>query len=191
MTAYMVDQKPFGKNGYFPNLRGDRSTLQDKALRVELNHDFAVALRDCSQCDLVPTYSSDCHAVIASRYGYLPPSDSARTHSHARNRVTGIDWFCRAQLARFCPAPQPQEQRDTPNTHALAFEERPALLVDHGRLSRQNSRYRGLLRDARLKVAQACIEDVDYKSSCGLDKVADRCPGRRRLDRVRSELTDD
>jgi len=63
-----------------------------------------------------------------------------------------------------------EEQRDTPNTHALAFEERLAFLVDRERLSRQNSRYRGLLRDARLKVAQACVEDVNYKTSRGLDK---------------------
>ena len=31
-----------------------------------------------------------------------------------------------------------EEQRDTPNTHALSFEERLALLVDRERLSRQN-----------------------------------------------------
>jgi IstB-like ATP binding protein len=47
------------------------------------------------------------------------------------------------------------EQRDTPNTHVLSFEERLALLVDRERLSRQNSRYRRLLREAGLKVAQA------------------------------------
>jgi len=64
-----------------------------------------------------------------------------------------------------------EEQRDTPNTHALSFEERIALLVDRERLSRQNSRYRGLLRDARLKVAQACVEDVSYKGGRGLDKT--------------------
>jgi DNA replication protein DnaC len=63
-----------------------------------------------------------------------------------------------------------EEQRDTPNTHALAFEERLALLVDRERLYRQNSRYRGLLRDARLKVAQACVEDINYKTHRGLDK---------------------
>lgn len=63
------------------------------------------------------------------------------------------------------------EQRDAPNTHALAFEERFALLVDRERLYRQNSRYRGLLRDARLKVAQACIEDVNYRPDRGLDKA--------------------
>ena len=63
-----------------------------------------------------------------------------------------------------------QEQRDMPNTHALSFEERLALLVDRERLHRQNTRYRGLLRDARLKVAQACVEDVNYRTDRGLDK---------------------
>jgi hypothetical protein len=76
-----------------------------------------------------------------------------------------------------------EEQRETPNTHALSFEERLALLVDRERLSRQNSRYRGLLREARLKVAQACVEDVNYKTSRG--------PGRRRMDRARTEFTND
>lgn len=64
-----------------------------------------------------------------------------------------------------------EEQRNTPNTHSLAFEERLALLVDRERLSRQNSRYRGLLREARLKVAQACVEDVRYQTGRGLDKA--------------------
>jgi DNA replication protein DnaC len=63
-----------------------------------------------------------------------------------------------------------EEQRDTPNTHALAFEERLALLVDRERLHRQNGRYRGLLRDARLKVAQACVEDINYKTHRGLER---------------------
>jgi DNA replication protein DnaC len=63
-----------------------------------------------------------------------------------------------------------EHQRQTPTTHALAFEERLALIVDRERLYRQNSRYRGLLRDARLKVAQACIEDISYKPGRGLDK---------------------
>jgi len=36
-----------------------------------------------------------------------------------------------------------ENQRQTPTTHALAFEERLALLVDRERLYRQNGRYRG------------------------------------------------
>lgn len=50
---------------------------------------------------------------------------------------------------------------------ALAFEERLALLVDRERLHRQNGCYRGLLCEARLKVSQDCIEDINYKKqSC-------------------------
>ena len=63
-----------------------------------------------------------------------------------------------------------ENQRETPTTPALAFEERLALLVDGERLHRQNGRYRGLLREARLKVSQACIEDINYKTGRGLDK---------------------
>jgi DNA replication protein DnaC len=64
-----------------------------------------------------------------------------------------------------------EEQRDTPNTNALSFEERLALLVDRERSGRHNTRYRGLSRKARLKVSQACVEDVDYKSDRGLEKA--------------------
>src|SRR5262249_43465563 len=63
-----------------------------------------------------------------------------------------------------------EEQRDTPNTHTLSFEERLGLLGDSERLGRTNPRYRGLLRKARLKVAQACVEDVHYKADRGLEK---------------------
>ena len=63
-----------------------------------------------------------------------------------------------------------EQQRETPDTHALAFEERFGLLVDRERLYRQNGRYRGLLREARLKVSQACVEDISYKPGRGLDK---------------------
>jgi len=64
-----------------------------------------------------------------------------------------------------------EEQRETPNTHALSFEERLALLVDRERLHRDNSRYRGLMREARLKVAAASVEDINYKPNRGLDKA--------------------
>jgi DNA replication protein DnaC len=64
-----------------------------------------------------------------------------------------------------------EEQRETPNTHALAFEERFALLVDRERLHRENTRYRGLMREARLKVASASVEDINYKPQRGLDKA--------------------
>ena len=64
-----------------------------------------------------------------------------------------------------------QEQQLTPEIHSLGFEERMALLVDREQLHRDNQRRTRLLRGARLKVAQACIEDIDYKAARGLQKA--------------------
>ncbi len=63
-----------------------------------------------------------------------------------------------------------EEQQRTPAAQALSFEERIALLVDRERLWRENQRRTRLLRGARLKVAGASIEDIDYKAARGLDK---------------------
>jgi hypothetical protein len=63
-----------------------------------------------------------------------------------------------------------EEQQQTPAIHALAFDERLALIVDRERLYRDNHRRTRLLRGARLKVAEACIEDINYKAARGLDK---------------------
>jgi DNA replication protein DnaC len=63
-----------------------------------------------------------------------------------------------------------EEQQRTPTLQALAFEERVALLVDRERLYRDHQRRSRLLRGARLKVAEACIEDINYKAARGLDK---------------------
>jgi hypothetical protein len=62
-----------------------------------------------------------------------------------------------------------EERQRTPAVHALSFEERIALLVDRERLWRENQRRTRLLRGARLKVAAASIEDIDYKAARGLD----------------------
>ena len=63
-----------------------------------------------------------------------------------------------------------EEQQRTPSVQALSFEERIALLVDRERLRRENHRRMRLLRGARLKVAEASIEDINYKAARGLDK---------------------
>jgi len=63
-----------------------------------------------------------------------------------------------------------EEQSQLPGVQALAFEERIALIVDRERLHRDNQRRTRLLRGAHLKVAQASIEDIDYKAARGLDK---------------------
>jgi DNA replication protein DnaC len=63
-----------------------------------------------------------------------------------------------------------EEQQQTPNIQALSFEERVALLVDRERIYRDNLRRTRLLRGARLKVAEASLEDINYKAARGLDK---------------------
>ena len=63
-----------------------------------------------------------------------------------------------------------EEQQQTPSMQALSFEERIALIVDRERLYRDNQRRTRLLRGAHLKVAEACVEDINYKAARGLDK---------------------
>lgn len=67
-----------------------------------------------------------------------------------------------------------QEQLQNAKTHALAFDERLALLVDAEWMHRENARFKRVLRDAKLKLAQACIEDIDYPAKRDLDKAVVR-----------------
>ena len=64
------------------------------------------------------------------------------------------------------------EQQRNPESSSLCFDERLALLVDAEWLDRQNKRLGRALREAKLRLPNACIEDVDY-------------PARRQLDRGR------
>jgi DNA replication protein DnaC len=63
-----------------------------------------------------------------------------------------------------------EEQQQSPAIQALSLEERIALIVDRERLYRDNLRRTRLLRGAHLKVAAACVEDINYKAARGLDK---------------------
>ena len=63
-----------------------------------------------------------------------------------------------------------EEQLQNPSTASLAFEERIGLLVDRERLHRENGRTTRLLRLARLKHAQASVEDINYRADRKLDK---------------------
>lgn len=53
--------------------------------------------------------------------------------------------------------------------HSLSFEDRISMLVDAERLARDNRRLKRFTKNARMKVG-ASIEDIDYKSTRGLDK---------------------
>lgn len=53
--------------------------------------------------------------------------------------------------------------------HSLSFEDRISMLVDAERLARDNRRLKRFTKNARMKVG-ASVEDIDYKSTRGLDK---------------------
>lgn len=63
-----------------------------------------------------------------------------------------------------------EEQLATPAATSLAFEERFAMLLDREVNSRDTKRVIRLLKNARLKNPQACLEDIDHRSSRTLDK---------------------
>ncbi|MFN0315711.1 MAG: IS21-like element helper ATPase IstB [Burkholderiales bacterium] len=63
-----------------------------------------------------------------------------------------------------------EEQLCTPTAESLPFEERVGLLLDREVTWRDSKRLERLLKSARLKFPQACIEEVDYRASRGLDK---------------------
>ena len=61
------------------------------------------------------------------------------------------------------------EQMALPDIDELSFEERLGLLVDREMTEREDRRLTTRLRQAKLK-QNACIEDIDFKQSRGLDK---------------------
>jgi DNA replication protein DnaC len=64
------------------------------------------------------------------------------------------------RLAAMAEAYQAQ-QRD-PAAAALGFDERLGMLVDAEALARENRALRRRLKEARLKLSQACLEDLDH-----------------------------
>ena len=66
-----------------------------------------------------------------------------------------------------------QQQSDT-QVSQLTFDERLALLVDSEYLARENRSHRRRLTEAKLKLGQACIEDIEYPAQRNLDKAVIR-----------------
>lgn len=52
----------------------------------------------------------------------------------------------------------------------LSFDERLGLLVDAEWLHRENKRLERCLKEARLKLSSACVEDIDYAARRDLDR---------------------
>jgi DNA replication protein DnaC len=62
------------------------------------------------------------------------------------------------------------EQMNIADSDTLSFEERLGLLADREMTEREDRRLKTRLRQAKLKL-NACIEDIDYRSTRGLDKA--------------------
>ena len=62
-----------------------------------------------------------------------------------------------------------REQSNQEMASELSFEERFALLVDRQMNWRQNEALQARLRRAKLR-GNACVEDIDFRASRGLDK---------------------
>jgi DNA replication protein DnaC len=66
------------------------------------------------------------------------------------------------------------EQQKNTETSSLSFDERFGMLVDAEWMHRENKRLGRALREAKLKLAQACLEDIDYAARRELDKAVVR-----------------
>jgi len=62
-----------------------------------------------------------------------------------------------------------EEQIGQPAAHGLAFEERFGLIVDRETAWRDTRRLERLLKQARLKYPLACMEDIDVRTTRGLE----------------------
>jgi DNA replication protein DnaC len=73
------------------------------------------------------------------------------------------------QMKLFGMAGELSRQMQIADSSLLSFEERFSLLVDMEITSRDNRRLKRLLKGARLR-ENACIEDIDFRTSRGLDR---------------------
>jgi hypothetical protein len=67
-----------------------------------------------------------------------------------------------------------QEQQTDAQVSALSFEERFSLLIEAEHASRDNRRIKALLKDAELRIPEACIEDFEASPQRGIDKATVR-----------------
>lgn len=66
------------------------------------------------------------------------------------------------------------EQQKKPDLAKLGFDERLAMLVDAEWLDRENKRIVRCLKEAKLRLSQACIENIDYPAKRELDRAVVR-----------------
>jgi DNA replication protein DnaC len=79
-----------------------------------------------------------------------------------------VDKLVELRLHALCRAWQAQEE--DPAMHELAFDERLALLVEAEWLDRQNKRLERALKEAKLRIGSACLEDIDFAGERKLNR---------------------
>lgn len=79
-----------------------------------------------------------------------------------------IDKLREMKLKAFASALE--EQRTDKTMADLGFEERLGFLVDAEWLDRQNRRLARRLREAKLRIPGACVEDLEFSAGRGLDR---------------------
>ena len=66
------------------------------------------------------------------------------------------------------------EQQKNPEMQKLSFDERLGMLIDAEWLHRENKRLARVLKEARLRIGNACVEDIDYSPRRELEKATIR-----------------
>ena len=66
------------------------------------------------------------------------------------------------------------EQQSKHDLSSLSFDERFAMLVDAEWMYRENRRLTRALKEAKLRLGQACLEDLDYAAKRELDRAVIR-----------------
>src|SRR5438132_5918097 len=80
-----------------------------------------------------------------------------------------LDKLKALRLDAFAAAWRAQQQ--DPALAAVPFDERLGLLVEAEWLARENRRLATALREAKLRLSQACVEDIDHAARRELDKA--------------------
>ena len=62
-------------------------------------------------------------------------------------------------------------QREDPKSQEIDFDSRFGMIVDAEHLARDNKRVTRALREAKLRITTACIEDIDYAAKRELDRL--------------------
>jgi len=102
-----------------------------------------------------------------ARCASAPPHEANLGEGHVLNEPT-MEKLRALKLTAFAAAWS--EQQKDPEAAKLAFDERLGMLVDAEWLHRENSRMARYLREAKLRISNACVEDIEFTAKRELDK---------------------